>query len=68
MTPLDNIRNISSSTLDQNYTIIAKDLFFGNIYLDDTSNTLILNATNATIKCNNYPISTKRYGGFIFAQ
>ena len=42
---LDKIRNINVSILEQNYTIITKDLLFGNISLDDASNTLIFNAT-----------------------
>ena len=44
-TLVDKIRNINTSILEQNDIIITKDLVFGNISLDVTSNILILNAT-----------------------
>lgn len=43
-TLLDKIRSINSCILQENDTIITKDLFFGNISLNKTSNTLISNA------------------------
>ena len=52
---LNNIRNIITSILKQNDTIITKDFLFGNISLDDISDTLILIATI------DYLISTKRF-------
>ena len=41
MTLLETIRSINITILQQNNTIITKDLFFRNFSLDDTSNTLI---------------------------
>ena len=45
MTLLETIRSINTSILKQNDTITIKDFFFGNIFLDETSNTLALNDT-----------------------
>ena len=45
MTLLETIRRINTSILKQNHTITIKDFFFGNISLDETSNTLALNDT-----------------------
>ena len=56
MTLLDKIINI----LEKNDTIITNELFFENISLDDTLNTLILNATI------DYLISTERCDAYIF--
>ena len=60
MTLLDKIRNTNINILEQNDTIITNELFFGNISLDDTLNTLILNATI------DYLISTERCDAYIF--
>lgn len=45
MTLLDKMRNINATILEQNEIIITKDLLFGSISLDDTSDTLMLDAT-----------------------
>ena len=62
MNVLDIIRNIRASILEQIDTIITKDLLFGNIFPDDTSNILILSATS------DYFIRTKWFDTPIFAQ
>ena len=45
MTLLETIRSINTSILKQNDTIIIEDHFLGNISLDETMNTLVLNDT-----------------------
>ena len=62
MNVLDIIRNIRASILEQIDTIITKDLLFGNIFPDDTSNILILSTTS------DYFIRTKWFDTPIFAQ
>ena len=54
--------SIKTKILEKNDNIITRDLLFGNIFFDVTSNSLVLDATI------DYLISTKRFDGFIFAQ
>lgn len=62
MTLLDKMRNINATILEQNEIIITKDLLFGSISLDDTSDTLILDATGDCL------ISMKRFHVSVFPQ
>ena len=57
---LDNIKYVLTNISEQSDSFINNVLLFHDTSLDDSSNTIILNATI------NYITSTKRFDGFIF--
>ena len=59
-THLDNIKSVLPNILEQSDSFINNVLFFGDTSLDDSSTTIILNATI------NYITSTKRFDCSIF--